>query len=93
MGRANGEVDGEGVAIGDGHELRGVEGVDVEDGEIEEDAELGSECGEVLVDELQLERMPRRLGVHRTPPSSARPCSPSPSSVLPRVGLACQLFV
>jgi hypothetical protein len=39
------------VATGDGHEVRGLEDVDVEDGE----------AGEVvLVDELQLERVVRR---------------------------------
>jgi hypothetical protein len=50
---ADGDVDGEGVATGDGHEVRGVKGVDVEDGELEEDTEVSGEAGEVLVDELQ----------------------------------------
>jgi hypothetical protein len=51
VGCADWEVDG------DGHEVVGVEGVDVEDGELEGDVELGGEAGEVLVDELQLERV------------------------------------
>ncbi|KAM0918889.1 hypothetical protein ACQ4PT_008607 [Festuca glaucescens] len=54
---ADGEVNGEGVPTGDGHEVRGVAGVDVEDGELEVDAEVGGEAGEVLVDELQFERV------------------------------------
>ena len=57
---ADGQVDGERVPAGDGHQVRGVEGVDVEYGELEEHAELGGEAGEVLVDELQLERVVRR---------------------------------
>jgi hypothetical protein len=60
VGCADWEVDGNGVATGDGHEVVGVEGVDVEDGELDGDAELGGEAGEVLVDELQLEQVVRR---------------------------------
>lgn len=51
---AHREVDSHGVTPGDGQQLRGVQGVDVEGRKLEEGPELGSESGEGLVDQLQL---------------------------------------
>uniref|UniRef100_A0A804LBX9 Uncharacterized protein n=1 Tax=Zea mays TaxID=4577 RepID=A0A804LBX9_MAIZE len=56
------EVDGDGVAGGGSEQLRGVHGVEVEEGQLERDARLGREVGQVLVDELQLQRVVRRRG-------------------------------
>ncbi|OQU93466.1 hypothetical protein SORBI_3001G541166 [Sorghum bicolor] len=55
--RAGRKVDGDRVAGGDGDELRGVHGVEVEEGQLERDAGLGGEVGQVLVDQLQLQRV------------------------------------
>ncbi|VAI11248.1 unnamed protein product [Triticum turgidum subsp. durum] len=60
VNRADGKVHGDGVAAGNCEELRGVDGVEVEHDELEGHPELGGEVGEVLVDELQLQRVVRR---------------------------------
>jgi hypothetical protein len=57
VGLPHGEVDGHGVAARDGHQLRGVQGVHIVRCELEEHAELAGEARQVLVDEVQLQRV------------------------------------